>query len=63
MQTIVNRITQLKPPRYSDALEPARKWADREVDAERYRVTRDVRGERILVLDDTFTSGATIFSG
>jgi predicted amidophosphoribosyltransferase len=30
--------------------------------ADRFSVTRDVEGERVLVLDDTFTSGATLFS-
>lgn len=28
----------------------------------RFAVTRSVNGERILLLDDTFTSGATLFS-
>lgn len=33
-----------------------------ELRADRLRVTRAVAGERVLVLDDTFTSGATLFS-
>ena len=33
-----------------------------ELRADRFTVTRDVEGERVLVVDDTFTSGATLFS-
>lgn len=48
--------------RYADTLAPAGPWAPRELRADRYRVTRDVTDERILVIDDTFTSGSTMFS-
>lgn len=34
-----------------------------ELRAGRFEVTRSVADERLLVLDDTFTSGATLFSG
>jgi predicted amidophosphoribosyltransferase len=33
-----------------------------EVGKGRFAVTRDLRGERVLVVDDTFTTGATLFS-
>lgn len=35
---------------------------NRHFDPGRFQVTRDVKGERILLFDDTFTSGSTIFS-
>jgi predicted amidophosphoribosyltransferase len=47
---------------YTEALAPVGLWAPRELRADRYSVTRDMTGERILVVDDTFTSGATVFS-
>lgn len=34
----------------------------RDLDADRFSVARNVTGERILLLDDTFTSGASLFS-
>lgn len=34
----------------------------RALSSDRFIVTRDVRGERTLVFDDTFTSGAALFS-
>lgn len=40
----------------------ARPVGGRSLDVDRFVVTRDVRGERTLVLDDTFTSGASVFS-
>ena len=47
---------------YAETLATDGLWTPREVRAERYRAIRDVAGERILVIDDTFTSGATVFS-
>lgn len=47
---------------YTDTLVPAGPWAPRELRADRYSATRNVTDERILVIDDTFTSGATVFS-
>lgn len=48
--------------RDAPALVAATAWIGRTVDPSRYAVSRDVAGERILVVDDTFTSGATMFS-
>ena len=47
---------------YVEALATAGPWTPRELRPERYRAIRNVAGERILVIDDTFTSGATVFS-
>lgn len=61
VRNLLEPITELTD-RYADALAPSRSWTGRELAADRYVVTRPVAGERILVIDDTFTSGATLYS-
>lgn len=53
-------------PALRDAYRPALSAAElgRKADlrADRFTLTRDVDGERVLVIDDTFASGASLFS-
>ena len=48
--------------RYRSTLATAGEWGTRYRTAERFATTSDVNGLRILVVDDTFTTGATLFS-
>ena len=59
--SIVQRVRSLR-----DELRPALRASGvgtkNELRTDRFATTRAVSGERVLVLDDTFTSGATLFS-
>ena len=57
---IVNSVSDLQPLR-STTLEVSRA-SDRLFDPTRFEVVGDVDGQRILLFDDTFTSGGSVFS-
>lgn len=60
LEPVVRQVSVL-----ADAVAPTRAAAaveGRLLRADRFTVTRQVRGERVLVFDDTFTSGASLFS-
>ena len=61
VEAIVHRLPSLRD-QYRPALEVAGLGSKSDLRAERFRLTRHVEGERVLVLDDTFTRGPTIFS-
>lgn len=60
VEAIVQRLPELRS-RYRPALEVTGLAPKRELRGDRFRVNRDVDGERVLVLDDTFTRGPSIF--
>lgn len=61
MQSVIRRI-----PSLVELLEPAlhanHGFSTRELEPRRFDLLRSVEGERILLLDDTFTTGASLFS-
>lgn len=61
MKSVIDRI-----PSLSDAVEPALKvttgFTTRDLDQRRFDAVRSVKDEHILLLDDTFTTGASLFS-
>ena len=59
--SIVQHVRSLRDE-YRPALKVSRLGSKHELRADRFTVTRDVSGERVLILDDTLTSGATLFS-
>lgn len=59
MEAILQRIPALRDE-YRPALQVSGSGSKTDVRADRFTVTREVRGERILVLDDTFTRGPTL---
>lgn len=61
MQAILQRVPSLRDE-YRPALQVSGTGSKTDLRADRFTVTREVRGERVLVLDDTFTRGATLFS-
>lgn len=58
---IVDSVRRLRA-RHAPALEATSVDVDRALDPGRFRVTRSVAGERVLIFDDTFTTGASVFS-
>jgi hypothetical protein len=60
LQPVIDQVAVLRgaetAPLTADPVE------GRERRADRFQPLRDVRGERVLVLDDTFASGASLFS-
>ncbi len=64
-RTAANSILQ-RLPSVREVYRPARRatgvGSKDELRTDRFELVRDVREERILVVDDTFTSGATMFS-
>jgi predicted amidophosphoribosyltransferase len=58
---IVTRVRRLRKA-HAPTLEAAERVAPRVPDPARFTITRDVAGERVLIFDDTFTSGASVFS-
>lgn len=61
MEAILQRIPSLRDE-YRPALQVSGTGSKTDLRADRFSVTRQVRGERVLVLDDTFTRGPTLFS-
>jgi len=64
-RTAMNSVLNLIPPvraEYRPALQATGIGAKHELRTDRFSVIRDVRGERVLVIDDTFTMGPTMFS-
>jgi len=60
-ETIIHRIASFQD-QYRPALKVSGLGTKSDLRPDRFSLTRAVRGERVLVLDDTFTSGSTIFS-
>ena len=60
-KAIIDRIRSARD-RYQQLLTARASSSGRPLDADRFRVARDVRGERVLLVDDTFASGASLFS-
>jgi predicted amidophosphoribosyltransferase len=58
---LIDHCSQLSSV-YEPTLAPNRSWSGRDMTLDRYSTTRSVEGERILLVDDTFVSGASIFS-
>lgn len=61
IESILQRIPLLRDE-YRPALGVTGLGSKHELRADRFAMTRDVRGERVLVVDDTFTRGPTMFS-
>ncbi len=61
VDAIVQRLPSLRG-QYRPALQLTGRAAKSELRADRFRLTRRLEGERVLVLDDTFTRGPTIFN-
>lgn len=61
MESVLLRLPYLRE-RNRHALRTSGLGTKKELRADRFHLTRQVSGERLLLLDDTFTSGATIFS-
>lgn len=61
IEAIVQRLPSLRD-RYRPALQVTGVGAKGDLRADRFRLTRGVDGELVLLLDDTFTRGPTIFS-
>lgn len=61
VEPIVGRVRSLRQE-HRPALEVTGVGSKQELRADRFRVTRSVDGERVLILDDTFTRGPTLFS-
>lgn len=61
IEAIVQRLPSLRD-RYRPALQVTGMGAKGDLRADRFRLTRGARGEAVLVLDDTFTRGPTLFS-
>lgn len=59
--SIVQRVPSLRDE-HRPALTVSAVGFKNELRTDRFAMTRAVSGERVLVLDDTFTSGATLFS-
>lgn len=61
MESVISRLPSLRE-RYVPALEATGAGAKSDLLASRFRVTRDVHTESVLLLDDTFTRGPSLFS-
>lgn len=61
MESVVSRLPALRET-YIPTLVATGAGAKSDLLAARFRVTRDTRRERVLVLDDTFTRGPSLFS-
>ena len=62
MESVLARLNRFQG-RTVSALHAASGHGTRDLDADRFEVVTDVSGQRVLLLDDTFTTGATLFSG
>ena len=60
VEAIIQRLPALRG-QYLPTLEASGLAPKAELRGDRFRVNRDVEGERVLVLDDTFTRGPSIF--
>ena len=61
VEAVVRRVRSLVGE-YRPALRATRAGSKNELRTDRFEVVRGVAGERVLVLDDTFTRGPTLFS-
>lgn len=61
MEEVVRRLPTMRES-YVPTITASGLGQKSELRADRFRVARDVTGERILVLDDTFTRGPSLFS-
>jgi hypothetical protein len=61
IESIIQRLPSLRD-QYRPALSVTGSGSKGDLSTDRFALTRDVHGERVLVLDDTFARGATIFS-
>jgi len=61
VEAIIRRLPSLHG-QYRQALQVSGLGAKNNLRADRFTLTRDVAGERVLVVDDTFTRGPTVFS-
>jgi len=61
LRPVVNRIA-LFADRYHQILEAGPAVGGRSIDPDQFVVAGNVTGDRVLLLDDTFTSGAKLFS-
>lgn len=61
MQNVVDRIPSLREA-VQPALEAGPGFATRDLNQQRFDVVRPVSDEHVLLLDDTFTTGASLFS-
>lgn len=61
VRELIDRITGLSE-HYQDVITVRAPWTTRDPSEDRYVATRLARGKRVLVIDDTFTSGSTLFS-
>ena len=61
MSSVLNMIPPIRAE-HRPALQATGVGAKHELLADRFGVLRDVRGERVLIIDDTFTMGPTMFS-
>lgn len=61
MEAVINRI-----PSLADAFVPTLSvnlgYETRDLDPDRFNMLRSVAGEHVLLIDDTFTTGASVFS-
>jgi predicted amidophosphoribosyltransferase len=58
----VVKMVRVLEPLYASILTERNGGPSRELSADRFMVTQDIDGRRVLLLDDTFTSGSAIFS-
>lgn len=61
IEPVVLRIAALRE-RYVPALETTGRWTKADLSDDRFIVTREVSRERVLLIDDTFTRGRSLFS-
>lgn len=61
MESVVAKLRRFQG-RVLDALGAHPAGAGRALDPDRFQVTTDISGKRVLLLDDTFTTGGTLFS-
>jgi predicted amidophosphoribosyltransferase len=58
LKHLVSSIVSGSDDRYADLLEPQSTSSDREADRARFRTTKSVHNASVLVIDDTWTTGA-----
>jgi hypothetical protein len=61
MAPVVDKVRRFQG-RSWDVLRTQPGVSGRDLDPDRFQVTADVSGQRVLLLDDTFTTGASLFS-
>lgn len=61
LEPVINLIPTLREA-YTPSLEAIPGFSKADLSTDRFRLLRQVDGERVLLMDDTFASGATLFS-